>query len=45
MQISKRSGVSMAPVCRAQPERGPSAAAVLADPIVAVSAAGTVVVP
>ncbi len=32
-------------VCRAQPERGPSAAAVLADPIVAVSATGTVVVP
>jgi len=32
-------------VCRARPERGPSAAAVLADPIVAVSATGTVVVP
>jgi 3-aminobutyryl-CoA ammonia-lyase len=32
-------------VCRAQPERGPSAAAVLAEPIVAVSATGTVVVP
>jgi 3-aminobutyryl-CoA ammonia-lyase len=32
-------------VCRAQPERGPSAAAVLAEPIVAVTAAGTVVVP
>jgi 3-aminobutyryl-CoA ammonia-lyase len=32
-------------VCRAQPERGPSAAAVLAKPIVAVSATGTVVVP
>jgi 3-aminobutyryl-CoA ammonia-lyase len=32
-------------VCRAQPERGPSAAAVLADPIVAVTATGTVVVP
>jgi 3-aminobutyryl-CoA ammonia-lyase len=32
-------------VCRAQPERGPSAAAVLAEPIVAVMATGTVVVP
>jgi 3-aminobutyryl-CoA ammonia-lyase len=32
-------------VCRAQPERGPSAAAVLDEPIVAVSATGTVVVP
>jgi 3-aminobutyryl-CoA ammonia-lyase len=32
-------------VCRAQPERGPSAAAVLADPVVAVTATGTVVVP
>jgi 3-aminobutyryl-CoA ammonia-lyase len=32
-------------VCRAQPERGPSAAAVLEEPIVAVSATGTVVVP
>jgi 3-aminobutyryl-CoA ammonia-lyase len=32
-------------VCRAQPERGPSAAAVLAEPIVAVTASGTVVVP
>jgi len=32
-------------VCRAQPERGPSAAAVLGDPIVAVTATGTVVVP
>jgi 3-aminobutyryl-CoA ammonia-lyase len=32
-------------VCRAQPERGPSAAAVLADPVVAVTAFGTVVVP
>jgi 3-aminobutyryl-CoA ammonia-lyase len=32
-------------VCRAQPERGPSAAAVLAEPIVAVIATGTVVVP
>jgi 3-aminobutyryl-CoA ammonia-lyase len=32
-------------VCRAQPERGPSAAAVLTEPVVAVSATGTVVVP
>jgi len=32
-------------VCRAQPERGPSAAVVLVQPIVAVSATGTVVVP
>ncbi len=32
-------------VCRAQPERGPSAAAVLATPILAVTATGTVVVP
>lgn len=32
-------------VCRAQPERGPSAAAVLAEAIVAVTATGTVVVP
>ena len=32
-------------VCRARPERGPSAAAVLAEPVVAVTALGTVVVP
>jgi 3-aminobutyryl-CoA ammonia-lyase len=32
-------------VCRAAPERGPSAAAVLDPPLVAVSAHGTVVVP
>jgi 3-aminobutyryl-CoA ammonia-lyase len=32
-------------VCRAEPARGPSAAAVLAEPIVAVTAIGTVVVP
>jgi 3-aminobutyryl-CoA ammonia-lyase len=31
--------------CRAQPDRGPSAAAVLAEPVVAVTATGTVVVP
>ncbi|MHB1593567.1 MAG: 3-aminobutyryl-CoA ammonia lyase [Streptosporangiaceae bacterium] len=32
-------------VCRAEPERNPSAARVLAEPIVAVTAEGTVVVP
>ena len=32
-------------VCRAQPDRGASAAAVLAEPIVVVTATGTVVVP
>ena len=32
-------------VCRAQPDRSPSAASVLAEPVVAVSATGTVVVP
>ena len=32
-------------ICRAQPERGLSAAAVLAEPIIAVTAIGTVVVP
>lgn len=32
-------------LCRPEPERGPSAAAVLAEPIVAVTATGTVVVP
>ncbi len=32
-------------VCRAQPERGPSAATVLAEPMGADTAAGTVVVP
>ena len=32
-------------VCRAQPGHGPSAAAVLAEPILAVTATGTVVVP
>ena len=31
--------------CRAEPSRGPSAAAVLAEPIIAVTATGTVVVP
>lgn len=32
-------------VCRAVPDRGPSAAEVLTEPIVAVTATGTVVVP
>ena len=32
-------------VCRAEPSRGPSAARVLEPPVVAVTAAGTVVVP
>jgi 3-aminobutyryl-CoA ammonia-lyase len=32
-------------VCRAQPSRGPSAAEVLAEPITAVTATGTVVAP
>jgi 3-aminobutyryl-CoA ammonia-lyase len=32
-------------VCRAAPERSPSAAGVLPDPVVAVTATGTVVVP
>jgi len=32
-------------VCRADPARGPSAATVLADPVIAVTATGTVVVP
>lgn len=32
-------------LCRAEPSRGPSAASVLAEPIVAVTATGTVVVP
>jgi 3-aminobutyryl-CoA ammonia-lyase len=32
-------------LCRGEPERGPSAAAVLDEPIVAVTATGTVVVP
>jgi 3-aminobutyryl-CoA ammonia-lyase len=37
--------LSCAVVCRATPERGPSAAEVLDPPIVAVTATGTVVVP
>jgi 3-aminobutyryl-CoA ammonia-lyase len=32
-------------LCRAEPERGPSAARVLAEPVIAVTATGTVVVP
>jgi 3-aminobutyryl-CoA ammonia-lyase len=32
-------------VCRAEPQRGPSAAAVLDEPVVAVTATGTVVAP
>jgi len=32
-------------LCRAEPDRGPSAARVLAEPIIAVTATGTVVVP
>jgi 3-aminobutyryl-CoA ammonia-lyase len=32
-------------LCRAEPSRGPSAARVLEEPLVAVTAAGTVVVP
>jgi 3-aminobutyryl-CoA ammonia-lyase len=32
-------------VCRAEPERGPSAARTLDEPIIAVTATGTVVVP
>jgi 3-aminobutyryl-CoA ammonia-lyase len=31
--------------CRAEPERGPSAAAVLAEPVLVVTATGTVVAP
>ncbi len=31
--------------CRADPGRGPSAAVVLAEPVIAVTATGTVVVP
>jgi 3-aminobutyryl-CoA ammonia-lyase len=42
---SRRIAFEAKVVCRAQPDRGPSAAAVLAEPIVAVTAAGIVVVP
>jgi 3-aminobutyryl-CoA ammonia-lyase len=46
--VGRRSRVlsfSAAVVCRADPSRGPSAASVLAEPVVAVTATGTVVVP
>jgi 3-aminobutyryl-CoA ammonia-lyase len=42
---SRRIAFEAKVVCRAQPDRGPSAAALLAEPIVAVTATGTVVVP
>ncbi|HSZ99266.1 MAG TPA: hotdog domain-containing protein [Streptosporangiaceae bacterium] len=42
---SRRIAFEAKVVCRAEPDRGPSAAAVLAEPIVAVTATGTVVVP
>ena len=42
---SRRIAFEAKVVCRAQPDRGPSAAAVLAEPIVAVTATGIVVVP
>jgi 3-aminobutyryl-CoA ammonia-lyase len=48
MRVGRRSrelGFEAKVVCRAQPERGPSAAAVLDEPVVAVTATGTVVVP
>jgi 3-aminobutyryl-CoA ammonia-lyase len=42
---SRKLSFSAQVVCRADPSRGPSAAVVLPDPIVAVTAVGTVVVP
>ena len=42
---SRQLGFEAKVVCRAQPECGPSAARVLDEPIVAVTAVGTVVVP
>jgi 3-aminobutyryl-CoA ammonia-lyase len=42
---SRQVGFEAKVVCRAQPDRGPSAAMVLDEPIVAVTAVGTVVVP
>ncbi len=42
---SRQIGFEARVVCRAQPERSPSAARVLDEPIVAVAAVGTVVVP
>ena len=42
---SRRLSFEARVVCRAEPSRGPSAACVLDPPVVAVTAAGTVVVP
>jgi len=42
---SRQLAFSAVVTCRADPSRGPSAASVLAEPLVAVTAAGTVVVP
>jgi 3-aminobutyryl-CoA ammonia-lyase len=42
---SRTVAFSAAVVCRAEPERGPSAALVLDPPVLAVTAHGTVVVP
>ena len=42
---SRQLGFEARVVCRADPARGASAASVLAEPIVVVTAAGTVVVP
>lgn len=42
---SRRVSFTATVMCRADPDRGPSAASVLAEPIVAVTATGTVVVP
>jgi 3-aminobutyryl-CoA ammonia-lyase len=48
LRVGRRSrelGFEARVVCRADPARGPSAAHVLSEPIVAVTATGTVVVP
>ena len=42
---SRRLSFEARVVCRAEPSRGPSAARVLDPPVVAVTAAGTVVIP
>jgi 3-aminobutyryl-CoA ammonia-lyase len=42
---SRRLSFTARVVCRADPSRGPSAATVLEEPVVAVTATGTVVVP
>ena len=42
---SRRLSFEARVVCRADPDRGPSAATVLAEPEIVVTAAGTVVVP